>query len=184
MKLQTIYRIGAVISLVTALAVWLNFGLPQKSDFIGESVEGIGYVAPDINAIAPPFTKQTLDNRSLDLLSLRGETVVLNFWATWCVPCAIEMPELQALHKETGVRIIGVNLGEPQRDIIAWVERFDLTFDIVLDPSQDVSKAYRLRGQPSTYVINPDGIITHIFYGAVNQDALQRAIRTHDGTAS
>ena len=173
-----ILRVGAGISLISALALLLYSGLPRPADYTGETLDGIGQVAPEVGAIAPPFDNQTLSGDVLRLQDLRGETVVLNFWATWCAPCAIEMPELQALYEDEGVRVIGVNFGEAEDSVQAWVDTYGLGFDILLDPQQTVTQAYRLRGQPSTYVINPDGIITHIFYGAVQQSALQRAIRT------
>lgn len=176
-------RLSAVIILITALALFIGWGLPQPDDFTDNFINGIP-IAPQLDAYAPDFDNPTLDGENFHLANLQGETIVINFWATWCVPCAVEMPELQALHEDTGIRIIGINIGEDEAAIQTWVERFELTFDIVLDRTQQLAQTYQLRGYPSTYVINPDGIITHIFYGAVNQAALQRAIRTHTEAAS
>ena len=77
---------------------------------------------------------------------------MINFWATWCVPCRVEMPELQAFHEaHPAVRVLAVNLGESRDLIVDWVTQFGLTFDIVLDTDRSIADLYRLRGQPSTY---------------------------------
>ena len=91
------------------------------------------------------------------------------------------MPALQALHAETGVRIIGVNILESRPIVAQWIATNDITFDILLDLQGQVITDYQLRGQPSTYVVSPDGIITHIFYGPITMGALREALSTHRG---
>lgn len=166
-------------ALVAASWLLIYTGLPNRAEFTGNSVLDGRRIAPEINALAPPFTQPTLNGDTLVLDDLRGESVVINFWATWCVPCRTEMPELQALHADTGVRVLAVNLAENPQAVREWVTELGLTFTIVLDAQGQIAEAYRLRGQPSTYVVAPDGIITHIFYGATTADALRDALRTH-----
>jgi peroxiredoxin len=170
----------AVVVLIAAAVLLYQTGLPQRADYSGLVIDGLGVVAPEIGAFAPPFEQANLSGDTLALFDLRGESVVINFWATWCPPCIVEMPALQDLHDETGVRIIGVNMGEEHAIAAAWIAENGITFDIVLDPQGQVSQTYRLRGQPSTYVVAPDGIITHIFYGTVAMAALQDALATHE----
>jgi peroxiredoxin len=74
------------------------------------------------------------------------------------------------------VRVLAVNLGEPTELIVDWVQHFGLTFEIVLDPDQTIASLYRLRGQPSTFVVSPDGVITQIYYGPTSQQALEAAL--------
>jgi peroxiredoxin len=74
------------------------------------------------------------------------------------------------------LRIVAVNLGESPEVVQTWVVSFGLTFDVVLDSRQEIAALYYLRGQPSTYVVSPSGIITHIFYGPVNFNTLRNAI--------
>jgi peroxiredoxin len=155
-----------------------SVGLPDRADYSGQMIAGLGRVAPEIGEIAPPIEQPTLSGETLNLLNLRGESVVVNFWATWCLPCIVEMPALQALHDESGVQVIGVNIAESRSVVEQWIAENGITFDIVLDPQGQVSGQYRLRGQPSTYVVAPNGIITHIFYGAVSMDALRNALDT------
>lgn len=171
--------IGTVIALMTASVLLYTGGLPKRADYSGRVIEGIGRVAPEIGEIAPPFVQPTLVGDTINLLDLRGESVIVNFWATWCAPCITEMPALQAIHDESGVRILGVNMVEQRFVVEQWITTNRITFDILLDPQGRIVEEYRLRGQPSTYVIAPDGIITHIFYGSVSMDALRNALATH-----
>jgi len=174
--------LGALIALIAASALLYHAGLPNRVDYTGRVVDGLGRVAPEINALAPPFELSTLNGENLNLLDLRGEVVVLNFWATWCPPCIVEMPALQALHDETGIRILGVNIGEQRSVVAQWIAANNITFDILLDPQGRVAQDYQLRGQPSTYVISRDGIITHIFYGPVSMRDLRHALDALDVT--
>src|SRR5690606_20245646 len=155
------------------LIVW-RAGLP------GDTLTAL-HVAPRIGATAPPLQLPVLDHDArLTLSDLRGQVIVLNFWATWCVPCRIEMPALQTLyerHQAQGVRVIGINLGESPETARRWVDDLNLTFDIALDRDGYAATLYQLRGQPSTYVIAPDGVISQIFYGAVDIDALESAVQ-------
>jgi peroxiredoxin len=89
------------------------------------------------------------------------------------------MPALQELYEETGVHIVGINIAEQPAIIAQWIEANNITFDIVLDPQGQIAQDYHLRGQPSTYVVAPDGIITHIFYGSVSISTLRKALDTH-----
>ncbi|MBC8171830.1 MAG: TlpA family protein disulfide reductase, partial [Anaerolineae bacterium] len=110
---------------------------------------------------------------------LAGKPVIVNFWATWCEPCKLEMPELEQLYADyqiEGLRIIGVNLSETSQAVNEWREAFGLTFDLVLDTDGAVAALYQLRGQPSTYVISPQGMITQVFYGAVDVATLRAAL--------
>jgi thiol-disulfide isomerase/thioredoxin len=168
---------GAMLALVAAFSILFAVGLPNPAEYSGEIIDGV-FVAPEIGAVAPEIKQVTLSGDTVSLSSLRGETLIINFWATWCVPCQSEMPELQSLHEETGIPILAVNIGESQEAIETWVERFGLTFTIVLDPDGLIYTRYRVRGQPSTYIVAPDGIITHIFYGAVSSESLSSALQS------
>lgn len=168
--------LGSLVSLGVALILLVVAGLPQRAAYSGQILPNGQIIAPEIGAVAPSWLAPTLDG-SIDLAALRGAPVVLNFWATWCVPCRVEMPELQALHRShPNLRVLAVNLGEPLDLIVDWVTHFGLTFDIVLDAEQSIAAAYRLRGQPSTYILSPEGVITHIFYGPTTRQSLEAAL--------
>lgn len=171
--------VAAFVALAAGVAIVLAVGLPQRSDataFIAESGER---VAPDMNALAPPFVAELYGGGTLELGALRGQTVILNFWATWCAPCAVEMPELQRLHEDFGARgvtVLGVNLAEPPESVGVWQQRYGLTFPLLLDPALEIATLYQLRGQPYTLVIAPNGVIVGVFFGPTTYDALVRFV--------
>jgi peroxiredoxin len=170
---------AALVCFGLAAAIVVNAGLPERATFTGLIRPGERPIAPEIDALAPPFQAQTADGDTLNLSDLRGQPVILNFWATWCEPCRVEMPELQAVyeaHQADGLRVVGINLGEAREDVLDWRDQLGLTFDLVLDPAGEITARYYLRGQPTTFVISREGVITHIFYGPTTAAALENAL--------
>lgn len=137
--------------------------------------------APKKDHPAPDFTLNRLDGGELTLSELRGVPVILNFWATWCGPCRLEMPHLQeasATHGEDLV-ILGVNLTQRENDtadIPTFVDEYGLTFPIVLDEEGTVAELYQVRGQPASVFINAEGIVHTVFYGPVTKDFIEERI--------
>jgi cytochrome c biogenesis protein CcmG, thiol:disulfide interchange protein DsbE len=131
----------------------------------------VGYAAPD-------FTLTTLDGEPLNLAALRGTPVVLNFWATWCEPCQRELPALQATAERYAddVLIIGIDEGEAAPTVQAFVDQFGLTYPIALDPQFDVGDQYNVRGMPTTFFIDGDGVIRHLWMGEMNSITLAEGI--------
>jgi thiol-disulfide isomerase/thioredoxin len=163
---------GVIFCVMAALLVLISTGLPDRTRFTGQWVDNL-YIAPEIGEAAPPFDLPRIDGTILNWQDLQNQPVVINFWATWCEPCRAEMPILQAFHQRTGIRVLAVNTGEPPDIIQHWVEELQLTFDVVVDTDGMVQALYRLRGQPSTFIVSSDGLITHIFYGAVSESILE-----------
>jgi peroxiredoxin len=170
---------AAAAALGAAFLILASAGLPQRATYTGIVSPGQTPIAPEVNALAPLFQRPTLDGRVISLADMRGQPVIINFWATWCAPCRVEMSSLQAIYDEyaaQGLRILAVNLGESPALIRDWQHSLGLTYDILLDEQQTVAALYYLRGQPSTYVLSPAGVITHIFYGPVSETVLRSAV--------
>lgn len=117
---------------------------------------------PKAGAPAPAFSLPRLEGKgSVSLASLRGKTVVLNFFASWCGPCKREAPDLESLwrqYRSDGVVVLGVDSGDARDDARRFLGAHGLTYPIVFDPDQKLALgSYALPGLPVTYVINPDG---------------------------
>ncbi|MEW5960756.1 MAG: TlpA disulfide reductase family protein [Chloroflexota bacterium] len=126
---------------------------------------------------APDFSLKTLDGGSVTLSSLRGQPVIVNFWASWCYPCRLEMPELERTYQAyqaEGLTILGVNVTaqDSLADAQAFVAEFTPSFPILLDETGDVTTRYGVRGIPTSYFIDRRGIVTHVHLGALNAGQL------------
>lgn len=115
--------------------------------------------------IAPEIDLPTLDGGALRLSDLRGEWVILTFWATWCAPCAVELPALQTVHASSAVNVIAVNMREKAESVQIFADRLGLTFPILLSPTDAVVLAYTVMGLPQTFVISPSGEIVWRGFG-------------------
>lgn len=133
---------------------------------------------PAIDHRAPDFTLTTLDGKAFDLSDAQGKPVVLNFWATWCGPCQRELPTLQAAAERYGDRvwIIGVDQGEEAATVQAYVDELGLTFPIPMDTDFAVSELYNVRGLPTTFFIDPQGVIRQMWLGEMNSITLAEGV--------
>jgi|FLYL01.1.fsa_nt_gi peroxiredoxin len=137
-------------------------------------------------SLAPDFLLESLDGGTLRLSDLRGRPVVLNFWATWCKPCRLEMPRLVEAyerHRDQGLVVVGLNLQEGPAVIRPFAEDYGMDFPIVVDRDGDVGDAYRVggvgtdRGLPTTFFIDRDGVIRSVFTGPFLEDAGGTAVQ-------
>lgn len=115
---------------------------------------------------APNFALPTMDGNTLQLTDLRGEVVILNFWATWCVPCVKEIPDLIALHndlKADGLTVVGVSLDTEDISFVkAYLDERNVTYPNVLDADGEVADAFGgIFAVPTTFVIDHKGHIVH-----------------------
>ena len=134
---------------------------------------------------APAFTLATLDGGLASLADHRDKLVVLNFWATWCQPCTLEMPMLEALwrgYRDRGLVVIGVSVdrGAPKMLLEPYTRNLKLTFPILLDPDSKTSDRWRVTALPATFLVRPGGEVAGMAIGARewNSDAM-RALVDH-----
>ncbi|HEX7686845.1 MAG TPA: TlpA disulfide reductase family protein, partial [Burkholderiaceae bacterium] len=117
---------------------------------------------------APDFTLRAADGRNVRLDELRGQVVLVNFWATWCGPCREEMPHLNALYekyRKSGFVLLGVNIDDNPATAIATAGKLAVGFPILLDTDKQVSKLYKLTDMPSTAIIDRDGRLRYVHRG-------------------
>ncbi len=117
---------------------------------------------------APEFTLKDLDGNPVSLKDLRGRVVLLDFWATWCGPCRMAMPHLEAFHKELadqGVKVFGINLRENAATVRKFMDAQKFTMPILLDADGKVAASYRVSGIPHTVIIGKDGQVLKVNVG-------------------
>ena len=128
----------------------------------------VGYLAPD-------FSLRNLKGNYQSLDSFSGQVVVLNFWATWCVPCRVEMPSFEKLYRRyrsEGVTVLAVTLDKnSEQNIKSFIEEYELSFPVLLDEEGKVERLYPSMTIPFTYVIDRDGRIVARVDGAKNWES-------------
>jgi len=123
---------------------------------------------------APNFRLEDQEGRFVQLTDYKGKVVIINFWATWCPPCRKEMPSMQRawekLQKED-IAMLAINVGEDSDAIFAFTAEYPVEFPLLMDKTSGVSREWRVRGLPSTYVIDPQGRIIYRAIGGREWDA-------------
>lgn len=140
--------------------------------------------APEVGAMAPQYAAVDLAGDSVSLADHEGEVVLLNVWATWCIPCQKEIPALQRLHErfgEQGLRIVGVSVdarGE-EANVRQFADSYGVTYDVWHDPAEQVISTFRVIGVPNTFLIDREGVVRWKHIGPVLDDdpALLTSVR-------
>ncbi len=152
------FRLRGLALVLGAGGVVASLGLPLEARGAAPNDP-----APELGRAAPDFTLPDLAGKPVRLAELRGKTAVLiNFWATWCPPCREEMPTLERLSRSRGgrVQVLGISLDTVNAaKVRAFVRELGITFPILLDPDLSVGKLYRVRGLPTSFVLDRDGIV-------------------------
>lgn len=123
--------------------------------------------------IAPNLTLKDISGKIHKLSDYRGKVVLINFWASWCPPCIIEMPSLAAAHKklkDKGFEVLAINLDENEKVVHELVKKYELPFKIFLDPQGKAAQAYLVYGLPYTIILDRDGKIRFKAFGGHEWD--------------
>ncbi len=134
------------------------------------------HAQPTAQSIAPNFAMRYEDGSEVRLSDLRGRPILINFWATWCGPCRLEMPDIVAAyeqHRAEGFIVIAINLDEGPKQIEPFAQEMKMTFPIVLDGGV-AARAYQVRVMPSSFFIDRDGKISARWLGVLTPSLIEK----------
>ena len=168
-----------ILVLVTGvLALSLYFQVSSRADV--ESASSLDGLSVGISAgeIAPDFTGTTLDGETIRLSNFRGKIVLVNIFASWCGPCLIETPHLVDIYNAEGgeVFIIGLNLEETEAHVTGYRDEFDVPYLLVLNQDGALTEIYRPIGLPTSWFIDPEGVIRYVHAGPMTTPMLEEAL--------
>lgn len=128
-----------------------------------------GLVTADVaGTTAPDFTLKSRGGENVRLEDLRGEVIMLNFWASWCGPCRQEMPHMDAIEQEFrdyGFRVLAVNVDQNRKDAERFLDAVPVDFTILLDQDSTVSELYDVQAMPTTVMIDRNGQARYVHHG-------------------
>jgi cytochrome c biogenesis protein CcmG, thiol:disulfide interchange protein DsbE len=128
---------------------------------------------------APAFEMTTFDGQPFSLADMRGKVVVLNFWASWCIPCKEEAPALQAIwekYRDRGVVVVGVAYVDNESDSLAFMSQYGVTYPNGADLETRISESYNIVGVPETFVIDQNGNVVEFMIAQVTEDHLTQTL--------
>ena len=153
--------------------------LLPKPGISSGAVRSFAAIPAEVSFPAPELELSDLQGNPVSLANLRGQVVLVNNWATWCPTCKEEMPVLEAYfkkHRDQNFTLIAIEAGEPAAEVADFVRRYQLTFQVWLDPGSAATTAFRNDALPSSYVIDPGGTVRLAWSGAIDQDSLEKYV--------
>lgn len=132
------------------------------------AISAVPAALPAAGQAAPDFTLKSASGQNLRLRELRGEVVLINFWATWCGPCRQEMPLLNKIHEQyrkAGFRLLGVNIDDDPAAARDMARKLGVAFAVLLDTDKRVSKLYDVDTMPATLLVDRNGTVRYVHRG-------------------
>ena len=154
----------------------MRLASPLAAAFLACSLAA-GAATPD-PAPAPDFALPARDGGEVRLSELRGQVVMINFWATWCGPCRQEMPlleQLQVKYEPLGFTLLGVNVEPDSAAAVAWLKGVPVTFPILFDTRNAVAESFGVQGMPSSVFVDREGRVRYVHRGYKSGDETQYA---------
>lgn len=140
--------------------------------------ENLGVFAQE-GQVAPNFEATDRSGNRIRLSDLQGKIVMLNFYASWCTPCAKEIPAIDRVYqeyKQQGFEVVGVNLGERKSNALGFLDALDATYNAVLDPDGTIADKYGVRGPPVTIFIDRNGVIQQYLPGELRASQVEQLV--------
>ena len=172
--------IAGVGLIVIGITTWLYLASRPAND--PTQPTDFSAVPAKVQYAAPLLTLKDSNGLAVSLSNYRGQVVLVNLWATWCPPCKAEMPLLQEYytqHKDQGFTVVAIDDGDPTPDVVSFINDFDLTFPVWLDPTyQATDHAFKTTNLPSSFVIDRTGTVRLAWIGAINASNLEKFVTT------
>lgn len=159
--------ITVVVAVVLALLGLLAWGLIKSGK------------GPVDSGVAPNFTLTDFNGQTVTLSDLRGKVVIINFWASWCPPCREEAAYLEQTwrkYKDQGVVFIGVDYVDTEKEALAYIAEFDITYLNGPDIGTRIAQAYNIKGVPETYYVDTKGTLRGVHIGPLTSPILDEKI--------
>ncbi len=134
--------------------------------------------------LAPDFELQSVNGKTMKLSSFRGKKVIVNFWASWCPPCRLEMPEMEKYYtknRNTGIEILAVNLTTAEKSlasVTSFMEAYGITFPVLLDKNGDAARLYNVSSIPASFILDTRGVIREKIVGPMTYESMQEMLGT------
>ncbi len=169
-------RSNALLVLGVALLLGLAVGVAYVYGF---GSAGSGDKIPDtaqVGAPAPDFELETLTGETIRLSDLQGKPVLVNFWATWCAPCVLEMPNFQKYYENHPgqFEVLAINYDESKDDVAEFIRDMGVTFPVLFDTDFKVHGVYRFPGYPTSYIIDRLGVVRFQHVGLMDESTLEK----------
>ena len=164
--------LAGLVAAVAVIVAFLATGLGRDPSLIA---------SPLLGRAAPNFTLPQLDGPPMTLSKLKGQVVVINFWASWCAECKVEQAALDQIWqqvRDSGVVVIGIDFEDNIGNARAYVRTAGLTYPVVEDTNSRTALAYGLRGVPETFVVNQSGRVVYRVIGPIAAPALASEINS------
>lgn len=166
---QRRHRAGIIVVFAVVLAILglLAWGLKQSQ------------AGPRDSGKVPDFTLTGYDGRVVTLSKLRGQVVIINFWASWCLPCREEAAYLEQTwrkYKDRGVVFIGVDYVDTEKEARAYIKEFDITYINGPDLGTRIAQSFNIKGVPETYYVDKNGVLRGVNIGPLKSPQLDQKI--------
>jgi len=169
-------RLCGFLCISLGLSLLALSGCGDRSSASLRQAQDTAQAVPKVEARAPDFEARLVSGDHLSLTQLRGEPVILNFWASWCGPCAQELPLLNRAASQ-GAVIVAVNFGETEDDVKEFLAEYPVSLSIALDPAGKVARLYRVSALPTTFFLDKQGVIRYKRAGELTKDLLDVGLK-------